>query len=113
MAIDEKFLAFIQGQLVQFPDFKAKKMFGGVGFFRDEAMFGLLKDDAFMLRTHENDLGPYAGQAQFTVDMKGKAMTMPYHVVPEHVIAQPATLAQWAHVAWELTLAAKAKKKKK
>ncbi len=112
MAVDEKFLAYIEEQLVEFPDFKAKKMFGGVGFFREGAMFGLLKNQMFMLRSDEQDIGPFAGQAQFSAEMKGKAMTMPYHEVPKSVLQNPFILAEWAQIAFERTLFAKASKKK-
>jgi DNA transformation protein and related proteins len=111
MAVDEKFLQHVEGQLAEFPGFKVKKMFGGVGFFRDDAMFGLIKNQMFMLRTDPQDLGPYAGQPQFGVEMRGELKTMPYHAVPESVLANPRHLAQWAEIAAALAVVAKAKKK--
>lgn len=113
MAHSDDYLKYVQLQLSSFGDFHAKKMFGGVGFFRDEAMFGLIKQDVFMLRTDPENLGEYAGQPQFTVDMKGKDMTMPYHAVPKAVLEDPNRLAQWAHAAFERALVAKAQKKRR
>ena len=62
MAIDINYLAYIEQQLSDFPDWKARKMFGGVGFFRAEAMFGVIKNGIFMLRSDAMNLGPFAGQ---------------------------------------------------
>jgi DNA transformation protein and related proteins len=112
MATTESYLQFVKDQLAGFGEFQAKKMFGGVGFFKDDVMFGVIKNDVFMLRTDPENLGEYAGQAQFTVDMKGKDMTMPYHVVPTAVLEDRERLAGWAREAFERTLVAKAGKKK-
>jgi DNA transformation protein and related proteins len=113
MAVSEDFLQFVKDQLSGFGDFQAKKMFGGVGFFRDDAMFGLIKNDVFMLRTDPENLGEFAGQPQFTVDMKGKDMTMPYHAVPAKVLENREKLAQWASAALDRAIVAKKQKKKK
>jgi DNA transformation protein len=111
MAVDLEVLAYIEQQLVAFPGWKSKKMFGGVGFFRDDVMFGVIKYGRLMLRTDPEDLGLYVNEPQFAVEMQGQLKTMPYHAVPEAVVSNPQQLAVWAQTAFELTLASKSRRK--
>jgi TfoX/Sxy family transcriptional regulator of competence genes len=44
MAYSENYLNFVIDQLSEFGDFEHKKMFGGIGFFKDGKMFaGIMK----------------------------------------------------------------------
>jgi len=69
-------------------DVVARAMFGGVGFFKDGAMFGLIAGDSFYLKTDDSNRAAYeeAGSAPFTYDGKGKPVVMPYHTAPEELL---------------------------
>ena len=53
MAINQEYLEYITQQLTEFGDFEIKRMFGGVGLFRDGLMFGLIGKDKLHLKADE------------------------------------------------------------
>lgn len=93
----------------------ARSMFGGVGFFKDGAMFGLIADGRFFLKTDDSNRAAYerAGSDPFTYEGKGRRMVMPYHTVPEDVLEDPEDMRAWARQSIAIALAAAAAKPKK
>ena len=59
MAVNEDYLLFIQDQLSTIGDFETKKMFGGVGFFKDALMFGMIGGSTFCLKVVESNIADY------------------------------------------------------
>ncbi|MEK7256697.1 MAG: TfoX/Sxy family protein [Bacteroidota bacterium] len=114
MAVNQSYLNYVIGQLSEVPDFTWKKMFGGVGFFRGDAMWGAIMSDGdtFRLKVDATNQAVFeaAGSSPFAMEMKGKQMSMPYWTVPEHVVADPTKLSEWVEVAAQV---AERKKKKK
>lgn len=88
-------------------DFSGRAMFGGYGIFEGGDMFALVsQDDRLCFKVDDSNRGDYeaAGSERLT--------PMPYYVVPEEVLEDPATLAEWA--ARSVAIAhASAKKKKR
>ena len=55
MAVSDEYLSFIIDQLSNFGHIDTKKMFGGIGFFREETMFAMIGNNAFRLRVDETN----------------------------------------------------------
>lgn len=93
----------------------ARSMFGGVGFFKDGTMFGLIADNRFFLKTDDSNRPEYerAGSDPFTYEGRGRRMVMPYYTVPEDVLEDPDDLRAWARRSIAIALAAAAAKPKK
>ncbi|MCB0482509.1 MAG: TfoX/Sxy family protein [Flavobacteriales bacterium] len=109
MAVDKDYQAYIETQLESFGDFEVKRMFGGIGYFRDKAMFGAIMHGAFRLKGDETSAPDFAKFGKGPHQVPGKNMTMPYYEVPEEILKDKAVLREWAFKAWEIALASKKK----
>jgi len=96
MAVNEEYLNFIQDQLSQFKGYETKKMFGGIGFFKDGKMFGLIGKNVFHLKADETNKADFEshGMKAFMSDAKKKGM--PYWEVPLKVLENRSELSKWA-----------------
>ncbi len=80
----------------------SKKMFGGYGVFDEGIMFALVDSDgAAFLRADDSTAASF--------DQAGSAAhgRMPYRRIPDAVIAEPATLLDWARKARDVAVAAR------
>src|ERR1700674_2920835 len=69
-----------------------RKMFGGLGIFKDGLMFALVAEDALYMKADDATIPAYAaeGSGPFVyAGMRGKAMPMPYWRVPERLLDEP------------------------
>jgi DNA transformation protein len=91
-----------------------KAMFGGVGIYSDGLFFALMDGERLYLKVDDTNrptfeargLGPFR-----PYDADGPAMQ--YYPVPEDVLADPATLREWALDALEVARRAKARRKRR
>ncbi len=104
MAVDEQYLNYILEQLAEFGDFEHKKMFGGVGFFRNRVMFAGIMDNVFRLKTNENTLADFEKYGLEGWAMKGRDVKMPYYQVPDEILNDTVKLAEWAERAYNVAL---------
>jgi DNA transformation protein and related proteins len=110
MAVNEEYVQYILGQLSEFDNnINYKKMFGGIGFFKDSLMFALItSQQEFMLKTDESNVEDFKGRGMTPFSFKGKVGPMPYYLVPEEVTEQAEELKEWARKAFDVAV----KKKK-
>jgi DNA transformation protein len=59
LALKETYVRFIQDQLFEFGEIESKKMFGGLGFFKDGMMFGKIGGETFRLKVDEHNQADY------------------------------------------------------
>ncbi|MFK7922511.1 MAG: TfoX/Sxy family protein [Bacteroidia bacterium] len=105
MAVNQEYLLFIQDQLSMIEDVETKKMFGGIGFFKEGLMFAMIGKDTFRLKidqTNQADFEAY-GMAPL-VSNTTKKRSMPYWEVPEEIINDRIELAQWATKSFQIAL---------
>lgn len=107
MAVNEDLANYIKDQLSTFGNFESKKMFGGVGFFKEGLMFGLLGKNVFHLKVDDYNRAEYeaAGMKAFMSTAKKKGM--PYWEVPANVLEDKNELSAWATKSFEAALRAK------
>ena len=104
------FLRFLEDQFAPIPGVSIRKMFGGVGVFRDGIMFGLGgSDEVLYFRADKETRGRYeaAGMKPFTYPMRGEDKSMPYWQVPEALFEDPETFREWAEDAFAAAKRAK------
>ena len=111
MAVDQDYLDYIVEQLSEFGDFQHKKMFGGVGFFREKIFFAGIMDGVFRLKANESNIPDFEKYDMKPWAAKGRKMTMPYWEVPEEIVADKLKLAEWTQRAFQVATEAKSKKK--
>lgn len=96
-----------------------RRMFGGRGVFKDGLMFALLSSrGVFYLKADEATAPAFVAEGceQWTPEMKGRVMAMPYWRAPERLFDEPDEFADWAKAAYAAARrmeAAKAAPKKK
>ncbi len=116
MAVKKEYLDYVIGQLSEVDNFTHKKMFGGIGFFRGDAMWGAVmgENDILRLKVDDSNKADFeaVGSTPFSVMMKGKLRTMTYWGVPEHIITDKSRLADWVEKAVSVAERTKRKKKK-
>ena len=108
MAVSDEYLTYVLDQLGAWGKVQARKMFGGVGLYRDSKMFGLIADDVAYLKVDDSNREAFedAGSSPFK-PFPDKPTTMSYFAIPPDVLECPEELAQWA----ERSLAIQMKKK--
>ena len=89
-----------------------RKMFGGLGIFKDGVMFALVDNDTLRMRVDESTVEKYrsAGAAPFVYDGRVKPVEMPYWSLPERLYDDGDEFTEWAREAFETARRIKAKK---
>jgi len=113
MPVDQQYLDYVVDQLSEFGEFSHKKMFGGVGFFREKIFFAGIMDGVFRLRVDDENLADFEAYGMSAWGAKGRKMTMPYYEVPEEILADKEKLAEWTNKAYQVALRISEEKSKK
>jgi DNA transformation protein len=109
MPVSDEFRDFVADQLEPLGAVQFRRMFGGVGLFRDGLMFGLIDDDTVYLKADAENLGDFeqAGMPPFTYRKAGKTIALSYRRVPAEVLEDSDDMTLWAQKA--IAAAARAK----
>ena len=107
MAVDADYLTFIEDQLADFGEVETKKMFGGIGFFREGMMFGMLGGGTFRLKVDAYNQADYEKHGMKPYHSKKKGKGMPYWEVPAEILEHRKKLTAWAQKAFEAAKRAK------
>jgi DNA transformation protein len=78
-----------------------RRMFGGVGIFRDGLMIGIGFDGEVFLKTDDQSKDRFAeaGSTPFVYAAKGKTVALGYWRLPAYLYDDPTELADWARQA--------------
>lgn len=109
MAVKEDYLQFIEEQLSEFGEYDTKKMFGGMGFFRDGMMFAMIAKGIFRLKADDSNRADFEAKGMSNYQTKPGSKGMPYWEVPADVLEDKSELAIWANKAFAVAQAAKKK----
>lgn len=93
-----------------------RKMFGGLGIFKEGLMFALVADDVLYLKADEATSPAFVaeGSGQFIyAGMPGRVATMPYWRIPERLLDDPGEFADWARRAFAVAERAQKQKSRK
>jgi DNA transformation protein len=109
MAYSEDYLDFIIDQLEEFGPIEPKKMFGGIGFFKEGLMFAMIGYGCFRLKVDDSNKQEYEEAGMLPLVSGTKKKSMPYWEVPVEVIEDKHELIKWAKKSY--AAAQRAKKK--
>jgi len=104
MPVDENYLSYIKDQLSEFGKYETKKMFGGIGFFKDRSMFGMIGDNVFRLKVDESNQTDFESKGMKPYHSDTKKKGMPYWEVPADVLDNKKELAEWALKSYQAAL---------
>lgn len=102
-------IAYILELLAPLGPVSARRMFGGVGLFRGEMMFGLIARDELFLKVSDANRPAYetAGEAPFSYDTKSGVHTIQsYWRCPPELLDDAETFQDWARQAVEAAVVA-------
>ncbi len=104
MALSKDFLAFLEEQFSVVDGAAIRKMFGGVGVFRQGLMFALATDDGRVAFKADDETIPAfraEGLEEWTYPHKsGKQMSMGYWYAPERLFDDGDALKDWSMTAF-------------
>ncbi len=104
MPADSGFRDVVLQKLSPIEGLTSRSMFGGYGVFAAGDMFGLISGAALFFKVDDSNRGQYeaAGSKRYG--------PMPYYLVPGEVMADEATLLEWARLSVAIAHATAKKK---
>lgn len=113
MAVSPSFRTFVLEQLGRgVQGIRGRSMFGGVGIYAGELFFALIADDALYFKVDDSTRADFEGRGMGAFQPYGEAgEVMQYYQVPEDLLEDPDSLAQWADRAIMVARRAKGKKR--
>lgn len=112
MAFSQDYLDFILEQLTPFGEVTYKKMFGGVGFYKDGIMFGGLMGGKFHLKVNDETRPEFEAAGMNSFFHRPNSKSKPkYYEVPVEIVEDRDELAKWVTKTFEIAKAAKKSKK--
>ena len=109
----DEYTQMILDQLSGWGGVSVRKMFGGVGLYRDTIMFGLIYDKILYFRTDSENLEEYKNAGSEPFQPPGRKMIMPYWEVPIDILEDHTEVCEWANQAFKAAKRMKLKEKKK
>ena len=114
MTISKEFVSYLEDMFSVLPGTSIRKMFGGVGIFRDGLMYGLsMSDGRICLKADDETRADFIGEGceEWVYERKDcKRTSMNYWYMPERLADDPDELKNWADKAFAVALRADAKK---
>lgn len=80
---------------------RIKRMFGGFGVYVSELFMGIVYDGQLYLKVDEQTKPAFEarGLAPFTIEHRGRMMSMAYHLAPEEALGSSIKMKPWATLA--------------
>lgn len=105
-----EFQSFLEDLFAPLGGVRFRRMFGGLGVYRDGVMFALVADDVLYLKADESARAAFEaeGCGPFRYEAKGKAVTMSYWRLPERLYDEPEEFREWALAAVGVAVRSKA-----
>src|SRR5260221_6269567 len=81
-----------------------RKMFGGIGVFKEGLMFALVANDALYMKADETTSPKFAaeGFGQWIYPGRDRPVPMPYWQVPARLFDDPDKFPEWALIAFDV-----------
>ena len=110
MALNQEYVDYIVDQLSEFEGASSRKMFGGVGIFKDKIMFAMVtSENAFYFRVNDQLIPKFEAEGMKPFDHAKKGKGMPYWSAPANVIEDKQLMKLWAEDSFEAAVLAKKK----
>ncbi|MFZ3035217.1 MAG: TfoX/Sxy family protein [Parvibaculum sp.] len=113
MAVSAEFIEFIVEQLERLGPIRPRRMFGGMGLYLDDMMFGVVFGEELYFKIDDRNRRDYEdeGMGPFTYEMSnGKTGSLNYYEVPERLYDDGDELAEWARKSVDVMMQVRAEK---
>ena len=96
VAVSEQFHTFVLELLQQLRPVRARRLFGGVGYYAGERIFALADDDVLYFKVDEASRAAYLAEGMQAFQPLGPdTKPMAYYAVPARLYDDVDELAQW------------------
>ncbi len=111
MSVSQAYRDHVMEQLAPVGDIRARSLFGEVGLYADELIFGMIVDDVVYFKVDDTNRADYEaeGIGPFIAPWSGRPTS--YYQVPATVLADPERLRAWVEKA--VAVSARRPKKKR
>lgn len=115
MSVSADYLAYVTDQLSGLARVSTRRMFGAIGLYADDVIFGLIDDDVLYFKVDDATREDYLrrGSTPFRPYKDEPTYSMNYFAVPPDVLEDADELTRWARTAVQVARAAALKKKPK
>jgi DNA transformation protein len=98
MAVSDEFLQYVLEQLAGLGRVAPRRMFGGIGLYSNERIFGLIFGDTLYFKVNDANRGDYEarGMNRFRPYTDKPLLSMTYYEVPADVLEDTDECAAWA-----------------
>ena len=106
-----EFQSFLEDLFAPLGGVRFRRMFSGLGIYRDGVMFALVANDVLYFKVDDTTRGAFEdeGCAPFRYEARGKSVTMSYWRLPERLFDEPEEFRDWAMAAVGVAERAKAR----
>jgi len=98
---------FIKDQLSNIDGVEHKKMFGGIGFFKEGLMFAMIGYGKFRLKVDDTNKAEFEARGMKPFESTSKKKGMPYWEVPADILEDKDEITIWANRSIEIAKSAK------
>jgi DNA transformation protein len=93
-----EFQSFLEDLFAPLGGVRFRRMFGGLGIYRDGVMFALVANDVLHFKADDTTRGAFEdeGCAPFRYEARGKSVTMSYWPMPERLFDEPEEFREWS-----------------
>lgn len=97
MAVTQSFIDYVIGQLSNWGNISARRMFGGAGLYRDGKMFGLVGNNMAYLKVDDTNRDKFLLRGSSPLKpFPNRPTILSFFEVPEDILENPEELIKWA-----------------
>lgn len=111
--MSKDFLQYILEDLLgEVSEISSRKMFGGVGLYKNGIICGMIIDDTLYFKVDESNKPQYQkhNSKPFSYSHHGKTVAMSYWEVPADIMDDKDTLQEWLEVSYQISKNRRTKK---
>jgi DNA transformation protein len=109
MVVKDEYLQWILEQLSVAGRISSRRMFGGIGLYRDEVFFAIISSDVLYFKVGEGNRADYEtrGARQFRPFLDKPHLSMSYFEVPADILEDADECSVWVQRAVAVAVAAR------
>jgi DNA transformation protein len=98
MAVTDDFMQYVLEQLAGLGQVGARRMFGGVGLYHEERIFGFIAGGTLYFKANDSNRGDYEarGMGRFRPYADKPQLSMTYYEVPADTLEDADECTRWA-----------------
>lgn len=106
MKANDSYFLFIQERFSKISGISYKKMFSGMGVYKNGVIFGMVIDGELYFKVDDSNREEFesSGASPFSYQSRGKEVTTSYWRLPEEILENKEELNDWINVSYSISL---------